>query len=141
MIGLAEIRANAWKIATVTIALVAAAALIFAYAENRNLSKISAGLDRRLNDPVNGEIAKRTQAEANVATLTVSIEKQRVAFQTKAAEDARVLASTRSLLSAAQGETRIAREQVAAFLRHPPQGNTVCEQYEDIDRRGMEDLK
>lgn len=140
MIGFAEIRANAWKIAAFAgLAGVAAASffLLLAQVENRRLVKVNDSLDKR----VVAETQARVQAETNTEQLKTAFANQKQQMERRAAEDARVLADTRQRLAAAQRETRDARDQVNAFLRRPPQGSTICEQYEDIDRRGMEDLK
>lgn len=137
MIGFAEIRANAWKIATVAIGLGAAVLLTFSYVEQRHLRKVNANLDAR----VVAETRARVQAETNVAQFKTAIASQKQQMERRAADDARVLAETTAKLAAAQRDSRAARDQVSAFMRRPPQGSTICEQYEDIDRRGMEELK
>lgn len=140
MIGFAEIRANAWKIAAFAgLAGVALSSffLLLAQVENRRLVKVNDNLDGRLAV----ETRARAQAETNTEQLKAAIANQKRQMEQRAAEDARVLADTRQRLAAAQRETRETRDQVNAFLRRPPQGSTICEQYEDIDRRGMEDLK
>lgn len=124
---------NVWKLATIAVSTVALGALAWSYIENRQLTAANTALDARLNS-TRTELA---QANTNTAQLQVAIADQRVKFERRAADDARVLAETRQRLADAQTATRAAQTQVADLLRQPPQGSTVCEQYEDIDRRGL----
>lgn len=104
-------------------------------------------LTAAIADPERGYV--RQVADANerlgacrstVASLNGALELQNRAFAAKAAEDAAKLDETRRLLAEARAAAGRARAKAAAILGRPLSGATVCERYEDVDRRLLESL-
>lgn len=133
-----------WKIGTgfaVIGALVLTILLMASYKETSDIRKQRDSLIVQINDPKTGYVAQLSQSRTNVVQLTTAIERQKIQFREREAENIRVLETTRKKLNAAQAESRKAQAEVRAFLATPPKGNTAAERMEDIDRRILEDLK
>lgn len=133
-----------WKIlaglgGALTIA--ASIALLVAYIENGNLREANKKLDDRINNPVTGYIAEGARKDANYTNLKRAADRQTAALKTQSAADLARLRATEAKLAAAQRLTRDAQRESDVMLATPPQGATICEQFEDVDRRVMENLK
>lgn len=109
--------------------------------ENRRLTAANAELDRKINDPQTGFVVRLTKAETDTMVLKTTIERQTAEFKAKAAEDARVLASTRAALTQTQRDNRRLLADASRLTATPPQGETVCQRLLDIDSRVQETLQ
>lgn len=109
--------------------------------ENRRLTTMNSELDRKINDPESGLVVRLTKAQTDTVILKTTIERQTAQFKAKAAEDARVLASTRAALTQTQKDNRRLLADAARLTALPPQGDTVCQRLLDIDSRVQETLQ
>lgn len=133
----------AWKLGTIgagIVALVLSALLLSSYFETRSLTHQRDALAVEINDPQTGFIAKLAQAHTNTAQLQAGFEHQIVVMRAAAADNARVLASTRAALAAATATARANQNRVDTLMAAPPQGNTLQARITDVDNRIMQDL-
>lgn len=132
-----------WKagaIGAVLVSLVIGFFLISTTMENRQIGKERDKLALSINDPKTGYIARLTQARANVAELENAIVVQNTTFK-KQSEEARLsMEKLKKELAAAQRRSLEAERRLAVFMSTKPQGATLEDRVNDIDRRILKDL-
>lgn len=132
-----------WKLATIVagvLNLVIGGFLVTSYVENRAISNQRDALQRSITDPKTGYVARLTQAQNNVATLTEQIKQQNVAYRELSAQSAAKLADTKQRLAAAQRETARMQARIDAFMKQKIEGDTLEERVLDVDRRAVEEF-
>ena len=133
-----------WKIGAVVggIGMVGCAvALLFAHIENRHLTKVNDNLDRQINAPKVGYVARLADAEHNTALLKGEIVKVNGKLKQQADESARKLAETTAIVARVQRENVTLKQQAARLLATPPKGDTLEARMRDVDARVLEGLK
>lgn len=98
-------------------------------------------LDKQINDPKTGYVARLATCRSNNQLLQGGISDQNASLALGAAKSATALAKASQQVAKAQIETGKAQAKAADILSTAPQGANDCERFEDIDRRVMESLK
>jgi len=135
-----------WKLATIGAGVVAALLgffLISAHLENKSLNTQKAELVDRIENPQTGYVARLAQANANVIELRTAIERQNVVIRQREGEAREAQANLESLraqLREAQARSADLNRRLQRFLATKPQGATLEDRVNDIDRRVLEDL-
>lgn len=132
-----------WKLATIVagvLNLVIGGFLVTSYVENREISNQRDELQRSITDPKTGYVARLTQAQNNVVTLTEKIKRQNTAYRELSAQSAAQLADTKRRLATAQRETARLQARIDVFTKQKIEGDTLEERVLDVDRRAMEEF-
>lgn len=107
----------------------------------RDLRTTVRTLDRQLNDPKTGYIARLTTCTANNQILSGGIDRQNASIAANAARGAIAIADATRSVAAAQVKTAEAQREATAILNVRPSGETACERLLDLDSRFLESIK
>lgn len=107
----------------------------------RDLRTTVKTLDKQLNDPETGALARLATCRSNNIILSGGIDRQNASIAANAARGAAAIADATRSVADAQIRTAEAQRQAADILTARPTGETVCERLLDTDRRIMESLK
>lgn len=132
-----------WKLATggaALLTIILSAFLLSSYFENRDLMSQRNELAKQINDPKTGFVARMAQAQTNIETLKATVESQNTAYRNLSQQSEARLASLRAEVVAAQKREQIVSQKLQQFLATKPQGATLEERIEDIDRRALSEL-
>ena len=132
-----------WKAATgLAVAAVVALSimLVIAQRESADLLVQRNELQKQINDPQVGLVARLQQSQQNVATLRTSFERQIVVMRERAEADRVALENTRRQVVAANARAAAAERAAQRFAARPIRGNTLEERVRDVDARIMEEL-
>lgn len=136
-----------WKLATIGAGIVAATLgflLFMSNMEKASLNEQKAELTDRIENPRTGYVARLAQANANVVELRTSIERQNTVIRQREGEARQAQAELERLrgeLRTAQANSAELRQRLQRFMATRPQGDSLTERVNDIDRRVLEDLK
>jgi hypothetical protein len=132
-----------WKIGAIIAAIVTliiGGLAVKTQIENRQLDKQRVELQKSINDPVTGYVARLTTAQNSVITLKAAVQKQNTEF-TRQSNAAKVeLARLKRELSVAQAQTKVYQRRVNELLNKPIEGRTPQERYDSVDKLILEDL-
>lgn len=98
-------------------------------------------LQKRIEDPVTGYIARLRTSENNVVTLKAAIIKQNTVYREQSVAAGKELNRLRGELKLAQAERASLQARVNGLLGKPIKGNTLEERVTDVDKQVLEDLK
>ncbi|ESQ85395.1 hypothetical protein AEAC466_04315 [Asticcacaulis sp. AC466] len=118
----------------------AAACIIILGAHLYGARSTIADLRREIDGPVTGYKVRLTTCQANEATFRVAIDQQNKSFMALKTDSATRLAAAEQQVSAAHAAARAERTKFDRIMAAPPQGKTLLERYEDVDRRLLETL-
>lgn len=138
------LQAQAWKLVglgAAAVALSLGVALAFQLGDKARITAERGALHRAINDPDTGYVVRLNTCRTTAASLEQAIEDQNARVRAQAEESARRVAAAEAAVGRARAETEAANARVAAFLSAAPQGATVCERVEDVDRRFLEMLR
>lgn len=107
----------------------------------RDLRTTVRTLDKQLNDPKTGYVARLTACRATNLTLSSGIDRQNASIAANAARGAAAVADATRSVAAAQVKTAEAQRAASEILNVRPSGETACERVLDIDGRLLESLK
>lgn len=129
------------------IAVGLAAALVISVGGNvkqaftaRDLRTTVRTLDKQLNDPKTGYVARLTSCRASNLALSGGIDRQNASIANNAARGAAAIADATRSVADAQVKTAEAQRAATAILNARPSGDTACDRVFDIDGRLMETL-
>lgn len=134
---------NWWKIATGGAAVLSAILSVLlgiVYMQNRDLTHQRSELSKSIYDPVDGYVTRLAQANTNVETLKAVISEQNVAYENLSRASEAKLRAAEAQLAKIQSENKAIEKKLQGFLTTKPQGATLEERIQDIDRRAMLEL-
>lgn len=107
----------------------------------RDLRTTVRTIDKQLNDPKTGYVARLTTCEANNRLLSGGLDRQNATVAANAARGAAALADATRSVAAAQVKTADVQRQANSILNTPLSGDTTCTKVLDVDARLLESLK
>jgi hypothetical protein len=134
---------NMWKIGAIIaaiITLIIGGLAVKTQIENRQLDKQRVELQKSINDPVTGYVARLTTAQNSVITLKAAVQKQNTEFIRQSNAAKAELARLKRELSVAQAQTKVYQRRVNELLNKPIEGRTPQERYDSVDKLILEDL-
>ena len=133
-----------WKIAAGVSALgliAATGALVVSRVQQQTLTKLNAALTTEIYDPKTGYVVKLNQADSNTALCRSTVVQVNTAVEAQSAKDAAVIAQVQARYDTEHAARAVAERQVGAFLAHKPTGATLQDQYQDVDRQVLGDIR
>jgi hypothetical protein len=109
--------------------------------DKRGLRTEIATLDKQINDPKIGLVARLGTCRASVTTLETALSQQNESIAISAAKGARAIAKATEAVAEAKTITRDAQRRVDAALADTIKGSTELERARDVDRKVMESLR
>lgn len=100
-----------------------------------------AALDKQINDPKTGFVARLGTCRANVSTLEKAITDQNESIAVAAAKGARAIAKATEAVAEAKTITRDAQKRVDEALSKPIEGASELERAKNVDRIILGSLK
>lgn len=103
--------------------------------EKRDLRIEVASLDKQINDPKTGLIARLGTCRANVGTLEDALRDQNESIAISAAKGAQAVAKATEAVAEAKTITRDAQKRVDEALSKPIEGASELERARNVDRQ------
>lgn len=109
--------------------------------EMRSLQASNSALHAEIEDPHTGWAARLAQSETNAAGLNLQIADTNRKLQVQSDLSERVVAGLQKQVAKANADAVASRNKIAAILMTTPLvGATVCDRYDDADKRLLEIL-
>lgn len=109
--------------------------------EKRDLRIEVASLDKQINDPKTGLIARLGTCRASVNTLQGALREQNESIALSAAKGAQAIAKATEAVAEAKTISRDAQKRVNEALSKPIEGATELERARNVDRQILGSLK
>ena len=141
---MAWIEARVWQLAAIAAATLVVILSIVLIVSGLNLKRVERERDQ-LHDAIHNEatgyIVRLNTCQGNVSALEISIGDQNAKIMKLQEQTAARVSAAEAAVEAARTETQAATNRLNRFLSQAPQGATVCERVDDVDRRFLELLK
>jgi hypothetical protein len=128
-----EIRAQAWKIGTISLGVVSLGLGVALFISNRHADKLQTSLDRCADN--------LTTARNNVTILEADIAAQNFAIENLKSESKRRTDAAAKALAEAQKRTRVVERRVAVLADRPIEGATLEARVLSVDAMVLETVK